>query len=132
MMDHGALIGRHLDDADVAAFRGHLGAANVDEEIDDARVFYEHFEAGVLLGVERSSGLVSMIQLHRKGTDGYQEYAGPLPSGLAFGADLDGVEAVLGEPASSKPSIAVYHRGGYSLAVNFDKAGRAKSVCFYA
>jgi len=130
--DYGSPIGRHFDDAEGAAFRGQLGAANVDDEIDDERTFYEHLEAGVLLGVEKRSRLVSMIQLHRNGTDGYKQFAGALPQGLAFDADLAAAKMALGEPATSKPSMAVYHRGGYSLAVNFDKAGRAKSVCFYA
>ncbi|MBN8610286.1 MAG: hypothetical protein J0L92_06865 [Deltaproteobacteria bacterium] len=116
----------------MAAFRGQLGKANVDDEIDDARTFYEHLDAGVLVGVEKSSGLVSMIQLHRNGTDGYKQFAGALPAGLAFDGDLASVKVALGEPATAKPSMAVYHRGGHSLAVNFDKAGRAKSVCFYA
>jgi hypothetical protein len=86
----------------------------------DIRIYAEAPRGGVSF-VAHADGLVSTIQLHSDGHEGYDGYQGTMPAGLRFSDDRRAVRGRLGEPSGSGEPRSVPGLGPMPAWDRFDR-----------
>ncbi|PRP92958.1 hypothetical protein ENSA5_46260 [Enhygromyxa salina] len=76
---------------------------------------------GVELLIER--GRISTVFLHGQGHQGYTDYAGAMPGGVAFGDSPDRARALLGEPDAQGARWDKWYRPTWSVHLEYGDSG---------
>lgn len=143
------LLGRRIDDREVAQFMRGLGPENVDDDEDedyddddldyDEDETYRSFSSGGVSLLVGSDMLVRAIFLYSQGREGFDQYAGEIDGGITFADVRADVIRRLGEPSTAgggghsavygtAPQFIRYDRPGHSLHVEFAADGGTVSL----
>ena len=128
MNDLVELLGKRLDEVARAQLVVALGDKGLTELVGDR--FHMDFKNSGIAFIAPLDGKVTSIQLFAEGYEGYRQYRGQLPDGLAFNASRSSVLAHLGSaPASGGGGIVQFlgkvpkwdrfDRNDYSLHVQY-------------
>ena len=99
-----AALGRTIDSHEVEAFLRAVGVKDVNGDVTDRKKFPPSSEFvnyrphGVSLCFE--NGKLDTVHCYSRGVDGYGEFAGALPSGIAMTSAAVDVARALGEPTT--------------------------------
>src|SRR5947209_3976964 len=97
--DLSAILGVRLDEVINSSFVRSLGEQPKTKLIHDR--FYMDLPKSGITFVASLDGRVSSIQLHAAGYEGYNEFVGVLPGGVAFNDSRRAVRLRLGQPSAT-------------------------------
>jgi hypothetical protein len=137
MADLLSLLGKTIDDPAVEELKRELEAEPSRSTVED-RHYLNFEERGLSLATDETSRIESIF-LYAEGRDGYRQYRGNMPHGLAFDVDREASRRMLGQPSDTGGGEAVplygtaapwdlYSYPTYSIHIEFGARGQCPSL----